>query len=248
MAANQNNNEKSVLVTGASGGIGSAIVERLAADGYIVVIHYGRNAAAAESLARKVSSAGGEARLLGFNIADRAQTKAAVESDIEEYGAYYGVISNAGITRDAAFPMMSDEDWDVVIRTNLDGFYNVIKPLVMPMIRRKKQGRIIAVTSVSGIVGNRGQVNYSASKAGIAGAVKSLAIELAKREITVNCIAPGVVDTAMAENLSAEWIKSVIPMQRAGMPEEIAATVAFLCSKGAAYITKQVIAVDGGLT
>jgi 3-oxoacyl-[acyl-carrier protein] reductase len=239
---------ESILITGASGGIGKAIARRLAADGYSVVLHYGRNRASAEALAEEIQGGGGLARLVAFDITDREQVRQVLEEDVAEHGAYYGVVCNAGVTRDAAFPMMSGDDWDTVIRTNLDGFYNVVNPLVMPMIRRKQPGRIIAITSVSGIMGNRGQANYAASKAGVAGAVKSLAIELAKRKITVNCIAPGVISTEMTEDFSTDWIKSMVPMQRAGAVEEVAGAVAFLCSADASYITRQVISVDGGLT
>ena len=170
-----------------------------------------------------------------------------IPRDIEEFGAYYGVVCNAGITRDNAFPMLSGDDWDAVLRTNLDGFYNVIQPLIMPMIRRKKPGRIVAISSIAGIVGNRGQVNYSAAKAGIIGAVKALALELAKRKITVNCVAPGLIETDMTEGLPVEEISRLIPMQRLGKPEDVAAAVGFLFSTEASYITGQVISVNGGL-
>lgn len=239
---------ESILITGASGGIGAAIAHRLGGAGYTVVLHYGRNRAKADKVAAEIQAAGGHTRLLSFDVVEREQVRQVLEQDVAEHGAYYGVVSNAGITRDAAFPMMSGDDWDAVIRTNLDGFYNVINPLVMPMIRRKKPGRIVAVTSVSGIVGNRGQANYSASKAGIAGAVKALAVELAKRKITVNCVAPGIIDTDMTENVPPDWIKTMVPMQRMGLPAEVAGVVAFLCSAEASYLTRQVIAVDGGLT
>jgi len=186
--------------------------------------------------------------LLGFDVSNRDESAARINADIAEHGAYYGVVCNAGITRDNAFPMLSGEDWDAVLRTNLDGFYNVVQPLIMPMIRRKKPGRIVAISSIAGIVGNRGQVNYSAAKAGIIGAVKALALELAKRKITVNCVAPGLIDTDMTKNLPQDDIKRSIPMRRFGEPGEVARLVEFLCSPDAAYITRQVIAVDGGLT
>jgi len=240
--------EKTILVTGASRGIGKAIALKLAADGFNIVVHFGRNGAAADAVVTAIKSMGRDARSLGFDIADRDAARAALEADLAEHGACYGVVCNAGITRDAAFPMLSGDDWDAVLRTNLDGFYNVIHPLVMPMIRRKQPGRIVAITSVSGVVGNRGQTNYSASKAGIIGAAKSLALELAKRKITVNCVAPGFIETDMTEHLPQEQIIRMIPMQRAGLPEEVAATVAFLCSESAGYITRQVITVDGGMS
>ena len=166
---------------------------------------------------------------------------------MEANGAYFGVVLNAGIARDGVFPMLSDDDWDSVLHTNLDGLYNVLKPIVMPMIRRRKPGRIVTLSSVSGIAGNRGQVNYSASKAGIIGATKALALELASRRITVNCVAPGPIETDMTADLPVEEVKKMIPAGRMGTPEEVAATVAFLFSDGAAYITRQVIAVNGGL-
>jgi 3-oxoacyl-[acyl-carrier protein] reductase len=237
-----------VLVTGASRGIGKAIALKLADDGFDIVVHFGRNNAAAAEVVAEIESKGRAARSLGFDIADRDAARTALEADLAAHNAYYGVVCNAGITRDAAFPMMSGDDWDAVLRTNLDGFYNVIHPLIMPMIRRKQPGRIVAITSVSGVVGNRGQANYSASKAGIIGAAKALSLELAKRKITVNCVAPGFIETDMTDHLPREEIVRMIPMQRAGLPEEVAATVAFLCSEAAGYITRQVITVDGGMS
>lgn len=241
-------NRNTVLVTGASRGIGKAIALKLADDGFDIVVHFGRNNAAAAEVVAEIESKGRAARSLGFDIADRDAARTALEADLAAHNAYYGVVCNAGITRDAAFPMMSGDDWDAVLRTNLDGFYNVIHPLIMPMIRRKQPGRIVAITSVSGVVGNRGQANYSASKAGIIGAAKALSLELAKRKITVNCVAPGFIETDMTDHLPREEIVRMIPMQRAGLPEEVAATVAFLCSEAAGYITRQVITVDGGMS
>jgi 3-oxoacyl-[acyl-carrier protein] reductase len=239
---------ETVLVTGASRGIGRAIALSVAARGYDVVVHYVRDKGAASATFDSVQSAGAKARMLRFDVADRDETRAALEQDIADHGAYYGVVCNAGITRDNAFPSLSGEDWDSVVRTNLDGLYNVLNPVVMPMIRRKKPGRIITISSIAGIVGNRGQVNYSAAKAGIIGATKALALELAKRKITVNCIAPGLIETDMTAELPRDQILKMIPMRRLGLPEEVGHVAGFLCSEEAAYITRQVIAVDGGLT
>ncbi|MFN3963956.1 3-ketoacyl-ACP reductase FabG2 [Silanimonas lenta] len=238
---------RTVLVTGASRGIGRAIAERLGREGYAVVVHYRRGQAEAEAVAGRIREMGGEARLLGFDVADRAAAAAALTADIEAHGAYYGVVCNAGIARDNAFPAMSGEDWDAVIHTNLDAFYNVLNPLVMPMVRRRAPGRIITLASVSGLVGNRGQANYSAAKAGIIGATKALAVELAKRAITVNCIAPGLIDTEMLSPEIVEEALAMVPARRLGRPEEVAALAAFLLSDEAGYITRQVISVNGGM-
>ncbi len=238
---------KTILVTGASRGIGRAIALRLARDGYDVAVHYHNRLEYAEAVAQEIRTLGCKTRLLQFDIADRAATRAALEADIAEHGAPYGVVCNAGIAADNAFPALTDADWDGVLRTNLDGFYNVLHPLVMPMIQTRKPGRIVTLSSVSGIAGNRGQVNYSAAKAGIIGATKALAIELAKRDITVNCVAPGLIDTEMVEPHVLEEALKIIPAKRMGKPEEVAATVSFLMSKDAAYITRQVISVNGGM-
>jgi 3-oxoacyl-[acyl-carrier protein] reductase len=238
---------RTILVTGASKGIGRAIALRLARDGFHIVVHYGKDSAGAEETLSAVRAAGTQGRLLSCDIANREQCRQRLEADIAAHGAYYGAVLNAGITRDGAFPALSDEDWDQVLSTNLDGFFNILHPLVMPMVSARKGGRIVALSSVSGIIGNRGQVNYSAAKAGIIGAVKSLAIELAKRAITVNCVAPGLIETAMTEGLPAEEILKIVPLRRMGRPEEVAAAVAFLCSDEAGYITRQVISVNGGM-
>jgi len=241
------NKEKRVLVTGASRGIGKSIALRLGKEGYTVTVHYNSNQDSATEVMETINQDGGLANTLGFDVSDREQTQNKLIEEIEKNGAYYGVVCNAGITRDNAFPAMSGEDWDKVIHTNLDSFYNVLKPLTMPMIRLRNGGRIITMSSVAGLTGNRGQVNYSATKAGIIGATKALAIELGKRKITVNCIAPGVIETEMTDGVFAEEAKKMIPLGKFGQAEDIAATAAFLMSDGANYITRQVISVNGGM-
>ena len=237
-----------ILVTGSSRGIGRAIALRLARAGFDLVLHCRSGRNEVEAVAREIQALGRDARILQFDVADRAACRLQLEEDIQTHGAYYGVVCNAGLTRDGAFPALTDEDWDQVLRTNLDGFYNVLQPITMPMIRRRKPGRIVCITSVSGMIGNRGQVNYSASKAGVIGEAKALAIELGKRKITVNCVAPGLIDTAMLdEHVPVEEMLKMIPAQRMGTAEEVAGTVDFLMSDEAAYITRQVIAVNGGL-
>ena len=236
-----------LLVTGSSRGIGRAIALRLARDGFDIVVHCRSRRDAAEQVADEVRALGRDARVLCFDVTDRDAARAALEADMEVHGAYHGVVCNAGITADGAFPALTDDDWDSVIDTGLNGFYNVVKPITMPMVRRRKPGRIVVMSSVSGIMGNRGQVNYSAAKAGLIGAVKALAVELAKRRITVNAVAPGLIDTDMTEGLASEEALKAIPMRRSGRAEEVAATVSFLCSEDAGYITRQVIAVNGGL-
>lgn len=235
-----------ILVTGSSRGIGRAIALQLAQDGFKVVVH-GRNTELCASVVAEIAQANGEARQLCFDVADRQQSEQAISQDLEANGAYYGVVCNAGIARDNAFPAIEGEDWDAVIHTNLDAFYNVLHPVIMPMVRRRKPGRIVTLSSVSGLMGNRGQVNYSAAKAGIIGASKALAVEMAKRKITVNCVAPGLIATDMIEQAPVEEALKMIPMRRVGEPQEVADLVSFLCSAKASYITRQVISVNGGM-
>ncbi|MFZ6758555.1 3-oxoacyl-ACP reductase FabG [Undibacterium sp. Ji50W] len=238
---------KSVLVTGSSRGIGKAIALRLARDGYDIVLHCRSQREEAELVATEITSMGRAARVLQFDISERDNAAALLLADVEAHGCYYGVVCNAGVARDNAFPAMSGEDWDLVLNTNLDGFYNVLNPLVMPMVQRRQPGRIITMASVSGLIGNRGQVNYSAAKAGIIGASKALAIELAKRAITVNCVAPGLIETDMISEVPLEEALKMIPARRVGKPEEVAAVVSFLMHEDAAYVTRQVISVNGGM-
>jgi 3-oxoacyl-[acyl-carrier protein] reductase len=239
--------KKTVLVTGSSRGIGKAIALYLAKNGFDLVLHCRSQTAQAEEVIAEIKQLGQSARLLQFDIANRKQCAEQLTQDMDSHGAYYGVVCNAGITADNAFPSLTGEQWDSVIHTNLDGFYNVLQPVIMPMIRRRKAGRIVTLSSVSGLIGNRGQVNYSAAKAGIIGATKALALELAKRDITVNCVAPGLIETEMLEDLPLDEIKKMIPARRVGNPKEVAAAVAFLMSDDAGYITRQVISVNGGL-
>ena len=239
-----------VLVTGSSRGIGRATALRLAREGYDLWLHHsGRSdsTAAIDAVRAEARSFGHTVDVLAFDVADRAACAQALGEQLKARGAPYGVVLNAGIVHDQVFPALSGENWDRVLRTNLDGFYNVLHPLVMPMIRRRLPGRIVTLASVAAQIGNRGQVNYSASKAGIIGATRSLALELASRNITVNCVAPGLIATDMTRELPVDEMKKMIPAGRIGEAEEVAATVAFLLSADAAYITRQVIGVNGGL-
>ncbi|MBO4758980.1 MAG: 3-oxoacyl-ACP reductase FabG [Spirochaetaceae bacterium] len=242
-------NDKKVLVTGASGGIGKAVALAVAAAGYYVICHYNKNKNKAEDVLAAIKQNGGDGELIQFDISDREDCRTKLSALTEKYGALWGIVNNAGITKDNTFVALSGDDWDSVVHTNLDSFYNVLQPLVLPIAsrRNKRGGRIITIASVSGVMGNRGQTNYSASKAGIIGATKALAVELASRAITVNCIAPGVIETDMINGAPLDIILESIPMKRVGKPEEVAALAVFLLSEQAGYITRQVISVNGGI-
>ena len=237
---------KRALVTGGSGGIGAAICRRLAADGHHVIVHANRSLDKAEAVVTAIRAAGGSAEAVAFDVTDRAATAAALETLLAA-GTIQILVNNAGIHADAVFPGMSGEQWDSVIAVSLNGFYNVTQPRTMPMIRTR-WGRIVNISSVAGLTGNRGQVNYSAAKGALHAASKSLALELASRGITVNAIAPGIIASPMtASAFDAESIKRLVPVQRAGTPEEVAALAGFLAGPDAGYITGQVISVNGGL-
>ncbi|RSB57584.1 3-ketoacyl-ACP reductase FabG2 [Acinetobacter soli] len=236
-----------ILVTGSSRGIGKAIALALAQAGFDVVVHARSRIDEANHVADEIRALERRSDVLMFDVTDRERTKQQLEAFIEQHGAFYGVVLNAGLTRDAAFPALLDDDWDQVISTSLDGFYNVLKPIIMPMIQLRKGGRIVTLSSVSGVMGNRGQVNYSAAKAGLIGATKALSLELAKRKITVNCVAPGLIETEMVTEEVKSHALAMIPMQRLGQANEVASLVRFLCSDEASYITRQVISVNGGM-
>jgi len=237
---------RKALITGGSGGIGSAIAERLAADGMQVWIHYRSNPQCAEQVAGRIIAAGGTADTIGFDVTDERQSEQALTALLEQLGTFDVLVHNAGITDDAPFPGMNGEQWRRVIDTSLHGFYNVTRPLIMPMIRQR-WGRIVSVSSVAALHGNRGQTNYAAAKAGLIGATRSLAKEVASRGICCNAVAPGFVDTGMIKNIPKDTIKQVVPMKRAGRASEVAAVIAFLCSDDASYLTGEVINVSGGI-
>ena len=238
---------KQVLITGSSRGIGKETALYLAQNGFDIILHCNKNIQKAEEILKSIQNLGVKGRILQFDTKNREECKKVITDDIQKNGVYFGVVLNAGIARDVVFPVMEDDDWDSVLETNLGGFYNVLKPIVMPMIENRIKGRIIAMSSISGLRGNYGQVNYSASKAGIIGAVKALALELAKRKITVNCVAPGVIESDMTKELPADEVRKLIPMKRFGTAKEVASLVNYLMSEDAGYITSQVISVNGGL-
>ncbi|MBS1228781.1 MAG: 3-oxoacyl-(acyl-carrier-protein) reductase [Proteobacteria bacterium] len=240
-------NLRRVLITGSSRGIGRAIAQRLARDGFAVTVHCRSARAEADAVAAEIIASGGAASVLQFDVGDRETSRAQLNADVAANGAYYGVVCNAGVARDNAFPALSDEDWDQVLDTSLGGFFNVVQPLTMPMVRARQGGRIVTLASVSGIIGNRGQVNYSAAKAGLIGATKALAVELASRAITVNCVAPGLIETEMTSGLAVDDALKMVPMNRLGRVAEVAAAVSFLLSDEASYITRQVLGVNGGV-
>lgn len=238
---------KEVLVTGSSRGIGKEIALYLAKNGYDIVLHCQKNIEKAKEVQKEIEELGSKARILQFDIKNRQECLNTLSKDIEQNGVYYATVLNAGIARDNVFPVMEENEWDDVLNTNLGGFYNVLKPIIMPMIEKRIKGRIVTLSSISGLRGNRGQVNYSASKAGIIGATKALSLELAKRGITVNCVAPGVIESDMTKDLPVDEVKKMIPMKRFGTGKEVASLVNYLLSEDASYITGQVISVNGGL-
>ncbi len=240
-------NQRRILVTGSSRGIGKAIALRLATEGFAVTIHCRSRLEEAAAVVKTIVDAGGQADLTSFDVRDRTAAAAQLSELTQKHGAYWGVVLNAGIVRDNTFAAIEPADWTDVVDTSLSGFYNVLHPLVMPMVRLRQGGRVVLLASVAGVAGNRGQTNYSAAKAGLIGAGKALAVELAPRGITVNSVAPGLIDTDMTKDLDKSHIMPAIPMGRAGTAEEVAGVVAFLCSPSAAYVTRQVIGVNGGL-
>ena len=242
-----NHDGRRALVTGASRGIGAAIAAVLADRGFRVSINYRKDEEGAHKVLELLQSRGHHGELTQFDVADAEQTQAALVALGYEDDPFTVVVNNAGMVADAAFPALEADGWYRVVRTTLDGFYHVTRPLVMPMVRQR-WGRIVNISSVSALLGPRGQTNYAAAKAGLVGATKSLARELAKRKITVNAVAPGLIETAMIQDVPVEEAMHMIPMRRLGQPHEVANLVGFLCSDEAAYITGQVIAIDGGMS
>lgn len=239
---------KTVLVTGSGRGIGRAVAVALARGGYGVVLHGREDSAHLAATRESMEEGGGVVRQVVFDVGVREEVRGVLEADVAAHGMYYGVVLNAGVARDNAFPFMPGEDWDEVMATNLDGFFNVLKPLVEPMLLAKQGGRIVVMSSVAGLLGNRGQVNYSAAKAGLIGAARALGLELARKNITVNCVAPGFIETDMSGDVRRSRVLPLIPMRRVGGVDEVSGVVVFLMSGEASYITRQVIAVDGGLS
>lgn len=239
--------KKNALVTGGSRGIGRAVCVELARAGHHVIINYKSNEAAAQETLRLVTEAGGSGEIVQFDVADAAASQTALDQLLKKHRTIHLLVNNAGIASDGLFAMLPQKDWQSVIRTALDGFYNVTKPVLKSMLRVKKGCAIVSISSVSGVIGNRGQSNYSAAKAGVIGASKALAKEVARLGIRVNVVAPGLIETEMIKDAPREIILQQIPMERVGAPEEVARVVRFLCSDDASYITGQVISVNGGM-